>query len=171
MYVFWSRYHYIITWVLLGFCFFLERLLLVSGKNFPLKMFDNSSVESAVIGISELISQLCPFWISLMLSFILISYCETFSMPCYYLGVAYDYDLSYSDSWICKVGLHGFICSLQAADESGPRCESCGLSLPSKRAKKLKHESKQLFCRHCTKVCMGLPYYMAFWVIFFLFVI
>jgi len=57
------------------------------------------------------------------------------------------------DSWICKAILYGFISSLQAVNKLGPHCESCGLSLPSKRAKKLKHDSQQLFCRHCTKVC------------------
>lgn len=40
---------------------------------------------------------------------------------------------------------------IQAINKSGPHCESCGLSLPSKRAKKLKRDSQQLFFRHCTK--------------------
>lgn len=39
-----------------------------------------------------------------------------------------------------------------------PRCESCWLSLPSKRAMKIKHESQQLFCGHCTRLLKSKQY-------------
>ncbi|XP_010915647.1 histone-lysine N-methyltransferase ATX4 [Elaeis guineensis] len=47
---------------------------------------------------------------------------------------------------------------IQAVKKSGPHCESCGLSLPSKSAKKMKHDSEQLLCRHCAKLLKSKQY-------------
>ncbi|XP_072999268.1 histone-lysine N-methyltransferase ATX4-like [Typha latifolia] len=46
----------------------------------------------------------------------------------------------------------------QAVSKSELHCESCGMSLPPKYAKKRKHESEQLLCKHCDKLLKSKQY-------------
>ncbi|KAJ8479683.1 hypothetical protein OPV22_023410 [Ensete ventricosum] len=46
----------------------------------------------------------------------------------------------------------------QAVGKSGLLCESCGLKLPYGSAKKMKHTSLQLLCKHCAKLLKSKQY-------------
>ncbi|ONK81166.1 uncharacterized protein A4U43_C01F25980 [Asparagus officinalis] len=65
-----------------------------------------------------------------------------------------DFQMAMEEAFLAE---SGFL-EKQDVNKSGPHCESCGLSLPSKRAKRLKQDKQQLFCRHCTKLLKSKQY-------------
>lgn len=46
----------------------------------------------------------------------------------------------------------------QAVDRSGMLCESCGMNLPYRSAKKMKRNLQQLLCKHCAKLLSSKQY-------------